>query len=63
MLRFYALSKSIHNQGKFFHFQLYIMQYILLYQNLNDLICRQTIVEWKNLKAQYGFWYPHDNVI
>ena len=35
----------------------------LLYQNINDLFCGQTIVAWKNLKEQYHSLCLNDNLI
>ena len=39
------------------------MHYKLIYQNINNLSCRQTIVAWKNLKAQDDSLCLHDDLI
>ena len=39
------------------------MHYKLLYQNINDLFCGQTIVAWKNLKAQDDSLCLNDDLI
>ena len=39
------------------------MQYILIYQNISEIICWQTIAAWKNLRDQGGFLHLKDNLI
>ena len=39
------------------------MHYELIYQNINDLFCRQTIVAWKNLNAQDDSLCLNDDLI
>ena len=39
------------------------MHYKLLYQNINDLFCGQTIVAWKNLKRQDNSLCLNDDLI
>ena len=39
------------------------MHYKLLYQNINDLFCGQTLVAWKNLKAQDDSLRLNDDLI
>ena len=39
------------------------LHYKLLFQNINDLFCRQTIVAWKNLKAEDDSLCLNDDLI